>query len=63
MENAMEKKRMPPVPPASRSTKGPRSDPDDAKLDNPVAEDAENIDEVGDRANVRQNSTNQQHNR
>jgi hypothetical protein len=58
----MEKKRMPPVPPASRSTKGPGSDPD-AKLDNPVAEDAENIDEVGDRANVRQNTTNQQHNR
>jgi hypothetical protein len=53
---------MPPVPPASRSTKGPGSDPD-AKLDNPVAEDAENIDEVGDRANVRQNTTNQQHNR
>ena len=61
----MDQKRMPPIPPASRSPKGPGSEPkvNDAKIDDPVSEDAKNTDEVGDRANVRQNTSNQQDNR
>jgi hypothetical protein len=55
----MERKRMPPVPAKNRSPKGPGSDPD-AKPDDPVAEDPDNIDQVGERGNIRQNTSNQQ---
>ena len=48
----------PPVPPANRSPKGSAKDPE-IKRDNPAAKEPENIDQVGDRANVRQNTTNQ----
>jgi hypothetical protein len=52
-------KHMPPVPPANRSPKGTGSDPD-ANPDNPATEEAENVDQQGDRANVRQNTSNVQ---
>jgi hypothetical protein len=56
----MDQKHMPPIPPKNRSPKGAGSEP---KLDNPVSEEPENIDQVGDRGNVRQNTSNQQKNR
>jgi hypothetical protein len=55
----MERKRMPPVPEKNRSPKGPGSDPD-ASVDERVSEDPENIDQVGERGNIRQNTSNQQ---
>jgi hypothetical protein len=55
----MDKKRMPPAPKDQRSTKGTGSDPD-AKIDDPVSQDPKNIDQTGDRGNVRQNTSNQQ---
>jgi hypothetical protein len=55
----MRQKRMPPVPEKNRSPKGTGSDPDSA-LDNAESQDPENIDQVGDPANVRQNTSNQQ---
>jgi hypothetical protein len=55
----MERKRMPPVPEKNRSPKGPGSDPD-TKRDDPAAEEADNVDQVGERANIRQNTSNQQ---
>jgi hypothetical protein len=39
------------------------SDPDNRKQDNPAGEKPDNIDEAGDRANVRQNTTHQLKNR
>jgi len=58
-ETPMERKRMPPVPEKNRSPKGTGSDPN-ARPDDPAPEDRENIDQVGDRANIRQNTSNQQ---
>ena len=53
----------PPVPPQNKSPKGTGSDPN-AKVDNPVSEEEPvNIDQVGGRANVRQNTSNQQNKR
>jgi hypothetical protein len=55
----MEHKRMPPVPEKNRTPKGPGGDPD-ASVDDRVSEAPENIDQVGERANIRQNTSNQQ---
>jgi hypothetical protein len=49
---------MPPVPPASRSNKGPKDTPDslqDSALKHPTPQ---NIAEQGDTANIKQNTTN-----
>ena len=51
----MNKKGMPPVPKQQRSPRGAGSEP---KLEEPAEKDADNIDEAGDRANVRQNTSN-----
>ena len=61
----MPRKKRLPVPEENRSPKGPHGSESDAKLDNPVSEgfDNENIEQTGDRANVRQNTTNQQQRR
>jgi hypothetical protein len=58
-ETPMDRKRMPPVPEKNRSPKGPGSDPD-TNVDDPVSESPENIDQVGERGNIRQNTSNQQ---
>ena len=58
-ETPMDRKRMPTVPEKNRSPKGPGSDPD-ANVDDPVSESPENIDQVGERGNIRQNTSNQQ---
>ena len=50
---------MPPVPPANRSSKGPGAPPKPAKNTAPQEDVPENVDQQGDRANVRQNTTNQ----
>jgi hypothetical protein len=50
--------RMPPVPPASRSPKGPGSDPKIAK-DEAKHSSHENVKEQGEQGNIRQNTTNQ----
>ena len=55
----MDRKRMPPVPEKNRSPKGPGSDPD-RTVDDPVSESPENIDQVGEHGNIRQNTSNQQ---
>jgi hypothetical protein len=50
--------RMPPVPPASRSKKGPGAEPTvpkDTSLKHP---EPQNTDEQGDTANIKQNTTN-----
>jgi hypothetical protein len=53
-------KHMPPVPPANRNPKGERKDPDQERdLRDKHRENPENIDEAGDVANVRQNTSNQ----
>jgi hypothetical protein len=44
----------PPIPPAQRSPKGAGSEP---KVEPPKLKPGENIEEVGERANVRQNTT------
>jgi hypothetical protein len=50
---------MPPIPPANRSTKGPKSADADADRDTSVKEGhAQNIAEQGDTANIKQNTTN-----
>ena len=49
----------PPVPPANRSSKGGDRSPPDQKRANPASKKAEDTDQVGDRANIRQNTTNQ----
>lgn len=48
----------PPVPPASRSPKGPGSDPKITPDSKAPDEPAENLREQGDHANIRQNTTN-----
>jgi hypothetical protein len=55
----MKRKRMPPVPPKNRNPKGAGSDPD-PKIANPVSQETQNEDQVGDHANIRQNTSNQQ---
>jgi hypothetical protein len=44
----------PPLPPAQRSPKGAGNEP---KEEPPKLKPAEDVEEVGDRANVRQNTT------
>ena len=52
-------RKMPPVPPAERSSKGPGSDPAEAKNTVPHGKQApQNLAEEGQRANIRQNTTN-----
>jgi hypothetical protein len=50
---------MPPVPPANRSSKGPDAPPKPAKNTGPQDEAPENIEQQGERANIKQNTTNQ----
>lgn len=53
-------KQMPPVPPDNKSPKGPGKDPNEARdLRNKHRQDAHNVDEAGDRANIEQNTSNQ----
>jgi hypothetical protein len=53
-------KHMPPVPPANRSKKGPGKDPDEnLDLRDKHRQDPQNIEEAGEVANVRQNTSNQ----
>ena len=52
--------KMPPVPPAERSPKGPGSDPRAVKDTTPHGKQAPtNVDEQGQTANIRQNTTDQ----
>ena len=51
---------MPPVPPDQQSPKGSTPDPDEnMDLRQKHRRDARNTDEAGERANIRQNSSNQ----
>ena len=50
--------KMPPVPPANRSSKGPGSSPD-APKDTTTNARPENYDEQGQTGNIKQNTTNQ----
>jgi len=52
--------KMPPVPPANRSPKGPGADPDTKPSDG-VAPPRENLSEQGRQGNIHQNTTNQGH--
>jgi len=52
--------KMPPVPPANRSPKGPGADPDPKPSDG-VAPPRENLSEQGRQGNIHQNTTNQGH--
>jgi hypothetical protein len=54
----MPRQRSPRVPPETRSRKSVGSDPD-TKVDDRISQDAANIDQVGDRGNIRQNTSNQ----
>lgn len=56
-------KEMPPVPPANRSQKGPGDDSQSSKdAAKPKSKSVDtNIEQQGDRANVKQNTTNQMH--
>ncbi len=50
--------RMPPIPPANRSTKGSGSDPDKTKDKAVKHEHHANAAEEGETANIKQNTTN-----
>ena len=51
---------MPPVPPANRSPKTPKEAPEGLKNTEPKEDQrAENIEQQGERANIKQNTTNQ----
>ena len=50
---------MPPVPPANRSPKGPGAAPKVSKNTVPDEQVPENVEEQGERANIKQNTTNQ----
>jgi hypothetical protein len=50
--------KMPPVPPANRSNKGPGADPAFAMKDG-VTTDKSNIDQKDRQGNIKQNTTNQ----
>jgi hypothetical protein len=54
----MSHSRMPPVPPAERSTKGPGSDPATARVTKNKHPEPGNTAEKGDTANIAQNTTN-----
>jgi hypothetical protein len=56
---AMTREKMPPVPKANRSPKGTGSDPD-PKDDKQKPKEPKNVDQNGERANVRQNTSNVQ---
>lgn len=49
---------MPPVPPANRSTKGPKTNADDAKDTSHKETHTQNTAEQGETANIKQNTTN-----
>lgn len=51
--------RMPPVPPANRSPKGPGSDPKVSKETGKLAKAPNNADEQGQTGNTKQNTTHQ----
>jgi hypothetical protein len=54
--------KMPPVPPANRSPKGPGSDPEvsaDTSPDKKMADRQRNLEEQGRQGNIKQNTTNQ----
>jgi hypothetical protein len=53
--------KMPPVPPANRSPKGP-GDEHKVERDTKGDERPENLDQQGERGNIRQNTTNQGYN-
>jgi hypothetical protein len=50
---------MPPVPPANRSPKGPGAPSKPAKNTAPAEDAPENVEQQGERANVKQNTTTQ----
>jgi hypothetical protein len=50
---------MPPVAPANRSPKGPGAAPKVSKNTAPDEQAPENVEEQGERANIKQNTTNQ----
>jgi hypothetical protein len=50
---------MPPVPPANRSSKGPGAAPKVSKDTAPRERAPDNIEQEGERANIKQNTTNQ----
>jgi hypothetical protein len=50
---------MPRVPPANRSKKGPGADPETSKDTSLKHPEPQNIDEQGDTANIKQNTTNE----
>jgi hypothetical protein len=56
---AMTHEKMPPVPKENRSPKGTGSDPD-PKHDKPKSKEPKNVDQTGERANIRQNTSNVQ---
>ena len=56
----MTHKKMPPVPKANRSPKGTGSDPDTKKLATEKTPETKNVNQTGDRANIRQNTSNVQ---
>jgi hypothetical protein len=57
MELKMSK--LPPVPPANRSPKGPGSEPEVAVTDGKAADRQRNLAEQGRQGNIKQNTTNQ----
>ena len=50
--------KMPPIPPANRSPKGVGGNPETAKKDMAAKKVDDNAAEVGETANIRQNTTN-----
>jgi hypothetical protein len=50
--------RMPPIPPANQSDKGPKSDTDSIRDTSKGQKDIQNSAEQGDTANIKQNTTN-----
>ena len=52
-------KKAPPKPRENRSPYGIGGEPD-AQIDDPVGEQPDNVNQVGDRANIRQNTSNVQ---
>ena len=49
----------PPIPAGNRNPKDPTGSKPDLKLDKAASKKPENIEQTGDRANIRQNATNQ----
>jgi hypothetical protein len=49
---------MPPIPPASRSNKGPKDEGGDHQISGTEHSEPQNIAEQGETANIKQNTTN-----